>query len=85
MYADLMLLYLLYLWISMKKKSWAKLLSISLLSSFRGHPGQAKYNTVRATFSRYFPLDAFSLACIIWIISIYVSVTATSWQITSIA
>ena len=48
MHADLMLLYLLYLWviISMKKKSWAKMLSFSLLSPFRGHPGLAKYRTV---------------------------------------
>ena len=51
-----------------KKKDWAKLLSISL-SSFRGHPGVVKYHTVWATFSRYFLLDAFSLACAIRIVS----------------
>ena len=70
MHVDLMLLYLLYLWImiSTKKKSWEKLLSISLPSSFRGHPGLAKYHTAWATFSRYFLLDAFSLACAIWIV-----------------
>ena len=34
MHADLMLLYLCYLWImiTMKKKSWAKLLLVNLLS-----------------------------------------------------
>ena len=47
-----------------RSKSWAKLLSISLSSSFRGHPGLA--NVVDwATFSRYFLLDTFSLACAI--------------------
>ena len=77
MHVDLMLLYLLYLWImiSKKKKSWAKLLLLSLLSSFRGHPGLAKYCTVWATFSRYFLLDAFSLACAIWLVSAYTSVS----------
>ena len=46
MHADLMLLYLIYLWImiSTKKKSWANSLSISLPSSFRSHPGLAKYH-----------------------------------------
>ena len=70
MHIDLMLLYLLYLWIilSTKKKSWVKLLSISLPFSFRCHPGLAKYRTVWATFSKYFLLDAFSLACAIWIV-----------------
>ena len=70
MHADLMLLYLIYLWImiSTKTKSWAKLLSFSLPSSFRGHPGLAKYHTVWATFSRYFLLDAFLLACAIQIV-----------------
>ena len=87
MHADLMLLYLLYLWImiSTKKKSWAELLSISLPSSFRGHPGIAKYCTVWVIFSRYFLIDAFSLACAIWKVSAKVSVTATSWKITSTA
>ena len=37
------------------------------------HPGLAKY----------FLLDSFSLACTIQIVSAYVSVMATSWQITS--
>ena len=46
-----------------------KLLLISLPSSFRGHPGIAKYQTVGATFSRYFLLDTFSLACAIQIIA----------------
>ena len=50
-----------------------------------GHPGLAKYHTVWATFSRYFLLDSFSMACTIQIVSAYVSVMATSWQITSIA
>ena len=56
MHTDLMLLYLLYLqvMISMKKKSWTKVLSISLPSSFWGHPGLAKHCTVWVTFSRYF-------------------------------
>ena len=85
MHADLMLLYLLYLWImiSRKKKCWAKLLSISLPSPFRGNPGLAKYHTVWATFNIYFLLDAFTLTCAIRIVSAYVSITATSWQITS--
>ena len=48
-------------------------LSISLPSSFRGHPGLAKYCTVWATFSRYFLLDAFSMACAIWLVSAYTS------------
>ena len=56
-----------YLWImiSMRKTSWAILLSFSLQSSVRGHPGLAKYRTVWATFTRYFLLDAFPLACAI--------------------
>ena len=51
MHADLVLLYLLYLWImlSTNNKSWTKLLSISLPSSLRGHPGLAKYHTVWTT------------------------------------
>ena len=49
-------------------KDWTKLLSISLQSSYRGHPGLAKYCTVWETFSRQFLLDAFSLACVIWIV-----------------
>ena len=48
MHGDLMLLYLLSLWIMTNfheevAKSWAKFLSITLPSSFRGHPGLAKY------------------------------------------
>ena len=84
MHADLMLLYLLFLWImiSMKKKSWVKYLSISLPSSCRGHPGLDKYRTVWIIFSRYFLLDAFSLACVV---STYISVMAASWKITSTA
>ena len=48
-HADLMLLYLLYLWImiSTKKKSWASSIAVNLLpSSFRDHPGLAKYRRV---------------------------------------
>ena len=59
-------------WSPRSNESWAKLLSISLSSSFRGHPGLAKYCTVWATFSRYFLLDAFSLACAIWTVNAYV-------------
>ena len=82
MHADLMLLYLFYLWImiSTMKKSWAKLLSVSLPSSFRDHPGLAKYHAVWATFSRFL-LDTFSLACAIWIASAYVSVTNHCWYV----
>ena len=74
MHADLMLLHLLFvqIMISTKKKSWAKSLSILLPFSFRGHPGLAKYHTVWATFSKYFLLDPFSLACAIQIVSAYV-------------
>ena len=57
MHANLMLLYLLYLNLDHNfheqvAKNWAKLLIISLPSSYRGHPGLAKYHTVWATFSR---------------------------------
>ena len=70
MHADLMLLYLLYLWIMIStKKNWVKLLSISLPSSIRGHSDLAKDCTVWATFSRYILLDAFSLPCAIWIVA----------------
>ena len=55
-----------------RSKGRAKFLSISLPSSRRGHPGLAKYRTAWATFSRYFLLDVFSLACAIWIASAYV-------------
>ena len=74
MHIDLMLLYLYYLWIiiSMKKKNWENLLSISLLSSIRGHPGQAKYRIVWAT------LDAFSLAYAIRIVAKCIP-TSASW------
>ena len=90
MHADLMLLYgSVYLWIMIStKKRWAKLLSISLPSPFKGHPGLAKYRKVWVTFNKYFLSDAFSLACAIRIVSIsaYVSaVTPASWQITSTA
>ena len=57
------------------KNYWAKLLSISLPSSCRGHPSLAKYCTVWATFSRHFLLDAFSLACAIWIVQLVTYVT----------
>ena len=52
-------------WFPWRSKTWAKVLSISLPSSFSGHPGLVKYHTVQATFSRYFLLDQFSLACAI--------------------
>ena len=70
MHAFLMLLYLLYLWIMhfQEEKNWVKLLPVSLLSTIRGDPGLAKYHTVWATLSRHFLLDAFSLACAIWIV-----------------
>ena len=55
-----------------RSKNWAKLLSMSLPSSFRGHPGLAKYHTVWATFSWYFLLDPFSLACAIRRLSAYI-------------
>ena len=71
-----MLIDLLYLWImisiQMKSLSWVKLLSISLPSPFRGHPDLAKYHTVWTTFSKYFLLDVFSLACAIRIVSTYI-------------
>ena len=57
-----------------EEEKLGKLLFISLPSPFRGHPGLAKYPTVWVTFSRYFLLDAFSLACAIQIISAYGSV-----------
>ena len=53
-------------------KSWTKLLSISLPPTFRSHPGVAKSHTIWDTFSRYFLLDTFSLACGIQIVSGYV-------------
>ena len=86
MHADLMMLYVLYLWIMISTKnykSWSQLLSISLPSSFMGHPGLAKYCTVWVTFSRYFLLDSFSLASAIWIVSSayvrYHACMADSW------
>ena len=82
MHADLMLLYLLYLWImiSSKKKSWGKLLSIFCYLLLGGHSGIAtcKYLTVWSTFNRYFLLDAFLLDCAFWIVSVYISITAAS-------
>ena len=42
MYADLMLLYLFYLWIMISMKKLEKLLSISLPSSHRGCPSVDK-------------------------------------------
>ena len=63
-----------------KKKNQEKFLLISLPSYFRGHSGLAKYRTVWATFSRYFQLHSFSLACAIRIVNAYVSITAASWQ-----
>ena len=74
MHTDLMLLYLLYLWIMIitKKKSWAKLLPVNLLPS-TGCTLRARqvtqYRTVWATFSRYFLLIALSLACAIRIVA----------------
>ena len=80
MHADLMLLYLLCLLDSdfYKEVNLAKFLSILLPSSHRGHPGLAKYRTVWATFSTYFLLDAFSLACAIWIV---VCLCQVSWSL----
>ena len=74
MNADLKLLYpdLDYDQFPQRSKNWAKLLSISLPSSRRGHPGLAKYHTIWATFSRYFLLDSFSLAYVIWIVNAYI-------------
>ena len=66
-----------------KEEKLGKIAVSLLTSSFRGHPGLAKYRTVWTTFSKYFLLDAFSLACAIQIVSAYVSVTAASWQITT--
>ena len=86
-HAYLMLLCLLYLWnmISTKKKNWKKLLSISLPSCFRGHPGLAKYHIFWTTL-----VDTFYQMPSHWpvqfgqqLASAYVSVMAISWQITS--
>ena len=85
MHADLMLLCLLYLriMVSTKTKSkswWAKSLSISLLSSRRDHLGLAKYHIVWVTISRYFLLDALTLACAIWIVIAYIIHHGCSYQ-----
>ena len=39
---------------------------------FWDHYGLAKYCTVWGTFSRHFLLNAFSLACAIWIVNVYI-------------
>ena len=75
MHAELMLLYLLYLWIMTDfheevAKSLAKYLSISLPSSFMNHLGLGKYcslGNLQYRIASYFLLDAFSLACAIQI------------------
>ena len=58
MHADRMLLYLLQLWtmhdrFPQRSKSWAKLLSISLPSSFRDHLGLAKYRSLQTSVTFY--------------------------------
>ena len=58
MHGDLMLLYLATLALDYdrfprKSKSWAKLLSISLPSSFRDHPGLAKYHSLQPSLTFY--------------------------------